>query len=69
MSAFRPVVGYVKGFLCTQKHSFYNSGVNDSFLVLLKDVIPGVVAHAFNPSAQEAEASGFLSSRPAWSTK
>jgi hypothetical protein len=29
----------------------------------------GVVAHAFNPSTQEVEAGGFLSSRPAWSTK
>jgi hypothetical protein len=29
----------------------------------------GVVAHAFNPSTLEAEAGGFLSSRPAWSTK
>jgi hypothetical protein len=28
-----------------------------------------VVAHAFNPSTPEAEASGFLSSKPAWSTK
>jgi hypothetical protein len=28
-----------------------------------------VVAHAFNPSSWEAEAGGFLSSRPAWSTK
>jgi hypothetical protein len=28
-----------------------------------------VVAHAFNPSTQEAEAGGFLSSKPAWSTK
>jgi major histocompatibility complex class I len=32
-------------------------------------VKPGVVAHAFNPSTQKAEAGGFLSSRPAWSTK
>jgi hypothetical protein len=32
-------------------------------------VQPGVVAHAFNPSTREAEAGGFLSSRPAWSTK
>jgi hypothetical protein len=30
---------------------------------------PGMVAHAFNPSTLEAEAGGFLSSRPAWSTK
>jgi hypothetical protein len=28
-----------------------------------------MVAHAFNPSTQEAEAGGFLSLRPAWSTK
>jgi hypothetical protein len=30
---------------------------------------PGVVAHAFNSSTREAEAGGFLSSRPAWSTE
>jgi hypothetical protein len=30
---------------------------------------PGVVVHAFNPSTQDAEAGGFLSLRPAWSTK
>jgi hypothetical protein len=30
---------------------------------------PGVVVHAFNPSSWEAEAGGFLSSRPAWSTE
>jgi hypothetical protein len=30
---------------------------------------PGMMAHAFNPSTQEAEAGGFLSSRPAWSTE
>jgi hypothetical protein len=27
-----------------------------------------VVVHTFNPSTWEAEAGGFLSSRPAWST-
>uniref|UniRef100_A0A8C6MQJ3 Uncharacterized protein n=1 Tax=Mus spicilegus TaxID=10103 RepID=A0A8C6MQJ3_MUSSI len=31
--------------------------------------VPGMVAHAFNPSTWEAEAGGFLSSRPAWSTE
>jgi hypothetical protein len=32
---------------------------------------PGVVVHAFNPSTREAEAEagGFLSLRPAWSTE
>jgi hypothetical protein len=30
---------------------------------------PGVVAHAFNLSTWEAEAGGFLSLRPAWSTE
>jgi hypothetical protein len=30
---------------------------------------PGMVAHAFNPSTWEAEAGGFLSSRPTWSTE
>jgi hypothetical protein len=30
---------------------------------------PGVVAHTFNPSTWEAKAGGFLSLRPAWSTK
>jgi major histocompatibility complex class I len=29
----------------------------------------GMVVHAFNPSTREAEAGGFLSSRPAWSTE
>jgi major histocompatibility complex class I len=31
--------------------------------------LAAVVAHAFNPSTWEAEAGGFLSSRPAWSTE
>jgi hypothetical protein len=29
----------------------------------------GVVAYTFNPSTWAAEAGGFLSSKPAWSTK
>ena len=31
--------------------------------------LPGGVVHTFNPSTWEAEAGGFLSSRPACSTK
>jgi hypothetical protein len=30
---------------------------------------PGVVAYTFNSSTREAEAGGFLSLRPTWSTK
>jgi hypothetical protein len=43
----------------------------DTCYTLLKMLLvkPGVVAHTFNPSTQEAEAGGFLSSRPAWSTE
>jgi hypothetical protein len=40
-------------------HNYHKSAV----------VVPGVVVHTFNPSTREAEAGGFLSSRPAWSTK
>jgi hypothetical protein len=31
--------------------------------------LPGIVAQDFNPSTPEAEAGGFLSLRPAWSTE
>jgi hypothetical protein len=37
--------------------------------LVLKQVLPGVVAHTFNPSTRETEAGRFLSSRPSWSTK
>ena len=39
--------------------------------VLFKKLLnqPGMVAHTFNLSTQEAEAGGFLSLRPAWSTE
>jgi hypothetical protein len=41
------------------------------YIFLSKEEIkePGVVVHAFNPSTWEAEAGGFLSLRPAWSTE
>jgi hypothetical protein len=35
----------------------------------IKNKGAGVMAHTFNPSTWEAEAGGFLSSRPAWSTE
>jgi hypothetical protein len=39
-------------------------------LLFFKDLLSRVVvAHTFNPSTWEAEAGGFLSSRPAWSTE
>jgi hypothetical protein len=37
--------------------------------VLRTYYVRAVVAHAFNPSTWEAEAGGFLSLRPAWSTE
>jgi hypothetical protein len=41
----------------------------DLLTILKRQMNPGVVVHAFNPSTRQAEAGGFLSSRPAWSTK
>jgi hypothetical protein len=40
-------------------------------VIKTKNIGLGVVAHSFNPSTREAEAEagGFLSSRPAWSTE
>ena len=37
--------------------------------VVVVVVVVAVAAHAFNPSTWKAEAEGFLSSRPAWSTE
>jgi hypothetical protein len=39
------------------------------YYLLREKLSQAVVAHACNPSTWEAEAGGFLSSRPAWSTK
>jgi hypothetical protein len=52
--------------LCLKTKQKLNSALNADKNV---GFWPGVVAHIFNPSTQEAEAGGFLSSRPAWSTK
>jgi hypothetical protein len=49
-------------FLVITKYSF--------FFILLKFYLDqAVAAHTFNVSTWEAEAGGFLSSRPAWSTE
>jgi hypothetical protein len=40
-----------------------------SFYGFLKKIRQVVVVQAFNPSTWEAEAGGFLSLRPAWSTE
>jgi hypothetical protein len=50
------------------------TGLEASHVILwqsdcLKNLRPGVVAHTFNPSTREAEAGGFLSSKPVWSTE
>jgi hypothetical protein len=37
--------------------------MNVKLLTIRKKMVPGMVAHIFNPSTREAEAGGFLSSR------
>jgi hypothetical protein len=49
--------------LCLEKQT------NKQKTTIKKQLCRAVVAHAFNPSTWEAEAGGFLSSRPAWSTE
>jgi major histocompatibility complex class I len=50
------------------KESSYHFKANSLFFKNTM-YLPGMVVLAFNPSTREAEAGGFLSSRPAWSTK
>jgi hypothetical protein len=45
------------------------SGHSSNFVFYKTTFSQVVVVHAFNPSTWKAEAGGFLSSRPAWSTK
>jgi hypothetical protein len=54
----------------TKKPRVKSNSHVEKILTLKKSLlVPGVVAHTFNPSTWEAEAGGFLSSRPTWSTK
>jgi hypothetical protein len=55
----------------THTHTYTNKiTLFENVLTLQKEgYCRAVVAHAFNPSTWEAEAGGFLSSRPAWSTE
>jgi hypothetical protein len=62
--------------LCFRIHwmlMYYNIlfPINKTLIIwlFLKVLSQAVVAPAFNPSTQEAEAGGFLSSRSAWSTE
>jgi hypothetical protein len=51
----------------TKKKDIMNFTIK--WLQLENIILPGVMEHAFNPSTWEAEAGGFLSSRPAWFTE
>jgi hypothetical protein len=46
--------------------SFFKKSISNA---KRNQIQPGEVAQAFNPSTQEAEAGGFLSSGLVWSTK
>jgi hypothetical protein len=50
----------------TLSHTYYKTKQNKN---KKQKNCQAVVANTFNPSAQEAEAGGFLSWRPAWSTE
>jgi hypothetical protein len=56
---------------CPQTHTLKKKGNNLPLKKPKRNRRKGwaVVVHAFNPRTWEAEAGGFLSSRPAWSTE
>jgi hypothetical protein len=56
-------------YIVTREQLLSSLEKEDSFPYYKKACEPGVVVHAFNPSTWEAEAGGFLSLRPAWSTE
>jgi hypothetical protein len=58
---------YIAQFFSVYQKQEKNKSQNNGFKTIVYQL--GVVAHIFNPSTREAEAGGFLSWRPAWSTK
>jgi hypothetical protein len=60
---------YISYIYLTKPAQSINRVSREGVKIEKKKAKPGMVAHTFNPSTQEAEAGGFLSLRPAWSTK
>jgi hypothetical protein len=56
-------------YLSTGVHKFASRRILKYLLFIKLRIEPGMLAHTFNPSTQEAEAGKFPSSRPTWSTK
>jgi hypothetical protein len=59
----------IGALVCSQPCWLENWKKKFCFFFNFSSISRVVVVHAFNPSTWEAEAGGFLSSRPAWSTE
>ena len=70
---FSPTQVVRPGYKCLHTLNYLTGPLSLDFYVLTlsfkKQCQLGLVAHAFNPSTLEAEASRSLSSRPAWTTE
>jgi hypothetical protein len=54
---------------CYIKHKIILSLMKISQYTIMRSEMQAMMVHALNPSTQEAEAGGFLSLRPSWSTE